>query len=152
MWLRREMVERRGWLTAEEFNAGLSIAQFMPGPNVFNFMAAVARHQRGTAGVVVSAVAIMAAPLVLVMILGTLYAQYGDLPAARAAMRGIAPVAAGIMLSFGLKTASSPALRSPIVLVAILTFGVVVWFRLSLPMVMLTMAPLGILIAARRIR
>jgi chromate transporter len=152
MWLRREMVERRQWLTAEEFNAGLSIAQFMPGPNVFNLMAAVARHLRGTPGVVVSSVAIMTAPFFFVIVLGTLYARYGDLPAAKAAMRGIAPVAAGIMLSFGLKTASSPALRSPIVIVAILTFGVVVWFRLSLPVIMLTMAPLGILIAARRVR
>ncbi len=152
VWLRRLMVEERHWLTAEEFNNGLSIAQFMPGPNVFNLIAAVSRHLRGTTGMVVSSIAIMTVPLIFVLILGTLYAQYGDLPAVKNAMRGISPVAAGLMLSFGLKTAAAPGLRNPIAIVAVLTFVAVVVFRLSLPVVLVTMGPLGVLMASRRVR
>jgi chromate transporter len=152
VWLRRLMVEERGWLTAEEFNNGLSIAQFMPGPNVFNLIAAVSRHLRGTTGMVVSSIAIMTVPLIFVLILGMLYAQYGDVPAVKNAMRGIAPVAAGLMLSFGLKTAAAPSLRNPIAIVAVLTFVAVVFFRLSLPVVLATMGPLGVLVASRRVR
>ncbi len=152
VWLRHTLVEQYGWLSAEEFNEGLSIAQFMPGPNVFNLMAAVSRHLRGIRGVIVSTVGIMTMPFIFVLILGSLYERYGDLPAVQHAMHGIAPVAAGLMLAFGVKTASSPSLRNPIALVSVLTFIAVAFFRVSLPVALAMMAPLGIAIAWRRIR
>ncbi len=31
-WARRAIVERRRWMSAEEFNEAFSLAQFLPGP------------------------------------------------------------------------------------------------------------------------
>jgi chromate transporter len=151
VWLRQVMVEQKRWLSAEEFNEAMSVSQFLPGPNVFNLMVVLARRMHGVPGVALSALAIMAMPFLFALALGTLYVRYGDLPAARLAMRGIAPVAAGLMLSMGVKIAEAPGLRSPLALVAVLTFVAVAFVRVPLPLVLLTMAPLGVVIALRRV-
>ncbi len=149
VWLRRIFVEKNRWLTADDFNDALSLSQFLPGPMVFNYIVIIGRHFHGLRGILVSSVALMAMPLVFAIILGTLYARYGEMPAIQGVLRGIAPVAAGLLLSFGFKTALSPTLRSPLAIVAVITLVVVGFFRVSLPMVMLIIAPLSILLAAR---
>ena len=36
-WARRMIVERRRWMTADEFNDAYALCNFLPGPNVVNF-------------------------------------------------------------------------------------------------------------------
>ena len=55
---------------------------------------------------------------------------------------------AGLMLTLGLKVAASPALRNALAGVGLLTFFAVGFLRLGLPVVLATMVPLGILVAA----
>jgi chromate transporter len=150
VWLRRMLVEKNRWLAADDFNDALSLSQFLPGPMVFNFIVVIGRHFHGLRGILISSFALMLMPFIFALILGTLYDRYGEVPAIQGVLRGIAPVAAGLLLSFGCKTAMSPVLRSPLALMAILTFIVAGYLRLSLPMVMLIIAPLSIALAASR--
>ncbi len=150
VWLRRILVEKNRWLTADDFNEALSLSQFLPGPMVFNFIVVIGRHFHGLRGILVSSIALMLMPFMFALMLGALYNLYGAMPAIQGVLRGIAPVAAGLLLSFGCKTAMAPALRSPLAVVAVLTFVAVAFFRVSLPMVMLIIAPASILLAARR--
>ncbi|MFN0301671.1 MAG: chromate transporter [Burkholderiales bacterium] len=150
VWLRRIFVEKNRWLTADEFNDALSLSQFLPGPLVFNYIVIIGRHFHGLRGILVSSFALMAMPFVFALVLGTVYAGYGDIPAIKGVLRGIAPIAAGLLLSMGFKTALSPVLRSPLAIIAVLTFVAVALFRVSLPMVMLVIAPASILLAASR--
>lgn len=150
VWLRRALVERRRWLTADEFNEALSLGQFLPGPNIFNVLALLGRHFHGLRGIAVMTVAIMLAPMVFAMILGALYVQYGELPAVKALMRGVAPVAAGLVLTLGLKTALSKLLRNEIAILSVLTFVAVALLRFGLPATMAVMGPLAVLVAWRR--
>lgn len=152
VWMRFMLVERRGWLTAEEFNDALSISQFLPGPNVFNLLVVLGPRFGGWKGIVASTVGIMAMPFLFAIAVGTLYALFGDQPWAKAAMRGIAPVAAGLMLSLGIKIALSPSLRSVLAIYALATFVAVAHFRVSLPLLLATLAPLSILTAWLRTR
>ena len=150
VWMRYMLVEQRRWLAAEEFNDALAISQFLPGPNVFNLLVVLAPRFRGLAGVIAATIAIMAMPFLFAIAVGTLYTLYGDQPTAKAAMNGVAPVAAGLMLSLGVKTAMAPSMRGVLALFAIATFVAVAWFRISLPMVLITLAPLAVLVAWRR--
>ncbi|MSQ21408.1 MAG: chromate transporter [Betaproteobacteria bacterium] len=152
VWLRRMLVEKNRWLAADDFNDALSLSQFLPGPMVFNFIVVIGRHLHGLPGILVSSFALMLMPFIFALILGSLYNLYGQLPAIQGVLRGIAPVAAGLLLSLGCKTAMSPILRSPLAIMAILTFAAAGIFRVSLPMVMLIIAPLSILLAASRKR
>jgi chromate transporter len=150
VWLRRIFVEKNRWLAADDFNDALSLSQFLPGPLVFNYIVIIGRHFHGLRGMIASSIALMTMPFVFAITLGTLYARYGDMPAIQGVLRGIAPVAAGLLLSLGFKTASSPVLRSPLALFAVLTFVAVAFFRVSLPMVLIVIAPVSIFYAASR--
>lgn len=151
VWLRRSFVEKHGWLTADEFNEALSLCQFLPGPMVFNYIVIVARHFHGLTGMLVCSVAVMLMPFLFAVLIGALYARYGDAPDAQGLMRGIGPVAAGLVLSLGVKTAASPAMRSLLATFAVVTFVAVAFFRLSLPVVFITIVPLAVAAAALRV-
>src|SRR3954470_20219404 len=49
-WARRMLVEQRGWLSESEFIEVLSLAQFLPGPNIVNVSIIVGRRFHGVAG------------------------------------------------------------------------------------------------------
>lgn len=151
VWMRYMLVEQRRWLTADEFNDALSISQFLPGPNVFNLIVVLGPRFGGAKGIVASTLGIMALPFVFAIGIGALYSLYGDQPAAKAAMRGVAPIAAGLMLALGFKVALSPTLRSVLALFAVATFIAVAYFRVSLLGVLVTLAPLAIFVAWRRL-
>jgi len=150
-WLRRTLVEQRRWLTPDEFNDALAFSQFLPGPLAFNLIVVVGRRFHGARGILVSTVAIMVAPMFYSCAVGALYARFGDLPVVQDAMRGVAPVAAGLMLTFGIKTAAARSLRSTLAIVVAVTFVLVVWFRLGLFVVLLSVIPLSLILSARRI-
>ncbi len=150
VWLRRTFVEKHGWLSADEFNEALSLCQFLPGPMVFNYIVIVARHFHGVVGMLVSSIAVMLMPFVFAVLVGSLYARYGDLPDVQGLLRGVGPVAAGLVLSLGAKTAAAPAMRNALAVFALVTFVAVAFFRVSLPMVFVTIVPLAILAAALR--
>lgn len=151
VWLRRTFVEKHGWLSADDFNEALSLCQFLPGPMVFNYIVIVARHFHGLIGIVVCSVAVMLMPFLFAVLVGVLYARYGDAPDVQGLMRGLGPVAAGLVLSLGVKTAFAPAMRSPLAVFAVVTFVAVAFFRISLPLVFITIVPLAIAAAAVRV-
>ena len=49
-WSRRMLVEKRQWMTAEEFNDAYALCQFLPGPNVVNLSVVFGQRIRGPAG------------------------------------------------------------------------------------------------------
>src|SRR6478736_2961321 len=80
-WARRMIVERRGWMTAEEFNEAFSLAQFLPGPNVVNFSVVFGSRFGGAPGAVVALLGLLGPPVAIITVLAVLYARYGDVAA-----------------------------------------------------------------------
>ena len=54
-WARRMIVDKRGWMTADEFNESFALAQFLPGPNVINFSVVFGSRFGGARGAAVAA-------------------------------------------------------------------------------------------------
>src|SRR5882672_3721897 len=77
-WARRMIVEQRRWMTTEEFNEAFALSQFLPGPNLVNFSVVFGLRFGGPLGAVVTLAGLMGPPLVIVTILGVLYARFGD--------------------------------------------------------------------------
>jgi chromate transporter len=97
-WARRMAVDERKWMTAPEFNEVFALCQFLPGPNVMNFAVAFGSRVRGVPGAVVASLGLCGPALVLMMILGMLYARYGDLPELQRFLGGVTTAAAGLTL------------------------------------------------------
>jgi chromate transporter len=99
----RELVDRRGWLTRDEFVDAYSVAQLLPGPNVVNLALMLGDRFFGWRGALAALGGMLLAPLVLVLALAASYNRLADVPLVAGALRGMGAVAAGLMLAMGLK-------------------------------------------------
>ena len=101
--VQRELVENKRWMTRDEFIEDWSVSQILPGPNVINMALIVGGRYFGLKGARVGLAGMIAVPLVLVVVLALIYSQFADHPGVAGALRGMGAVAAGLILSTGIK-------------------------------------------------
>jgi chromate transporter len=88
-------------------------------------------------------------PFFIVIGLGALYQQYGNFPSVNSMLRGVSAVAAGLILSTGLKMALDLRNRPLLLICSGLVMVGIIALRWPLPVVMLGLAPLSMFLAAR---
>lgn len=148
-WSRRMMVEERRWLTPEQFNEAYALCSFLPGPNIVNFSVIFGSRVRGPLGGLVALVGLLGPPMLLIIIIGALYAHYGDLPALRRALIGVTAAAAGLIMSTVAKMAL-PLFRNRAVggpVIALATFGAIGIAQWPLPIVLVVVLPISLALA-----
>jgi chromate transporter len=102
-----ELVDRKRWLTREEFVEDWAVAQIMPGPNVVNLALMIGGRYFGLRGALAALAGMLAAPLVVVLLLALVYRHFADDPNVAGALRGMSAVAAGLISATGLRLATS---------------------------------------------
>jgi chromate transporter len=146
---RRLIVERRGWLDAQEFADLLGLCQILPGGNIINLSVAVGLQFHGPFGAFACVMALISVPAVLVVGVGSLYAEYAHVPVVRNLFAGVAAAAAGLLIAMALRLAQ-PLARTPLLaLLGLACFAAIALLRLPMLPVVLVLAPLGVLIARR---
>lgn len=105
--VQRVLVEQKRWLTREQFIETLSLAQVLPGPNVCNVALIIGDRFFGWRGAFAALGGMMLLPMVIVLVVAALYAQYAADPVVAGAFRGMSAVAAGLILGTALKLASA---------------------------------------------
>ena len=105
--VQRELVERKRWLSNDEFIEDWAVAQVMPGPNVINLALMIGGRYFGLPGALAALAGMLAIPLVVVLLLALLHARYGEHAAVAGALRGMAAVSAGLIAATGLKMAGA---------------------------------------------
>lgn len=141
---RRMLVEERRWLSDEEFTDVMSLCQFLPGPNIVNITVCVGARFHGVKGALAAFAGLMCGPFVVVLVLGSLYTHYRELPAVSGAFRGLSAAAAGLIVAMGLKMSASRRLRSAMAAFAVITFLGIAVARLPLVVLLLGAAPLSV--------
>jgi chromate transporter len=114
--MHRFLVDQHHWLTQEQFNQSIALAQAAPGPNVL-FVALMGWHvgmnagSTGAAlfGVLVTMVGIMAPSTIITYTAARWGHRNRDLRAVRAFKQGMAPVVIALLLSTAWIMASSAA-------------------------------------------
>ncbi|WP_309683929.1 chromate transporter [Polaromonas sp.] len=101
--VQRELVEKKRWMTREEFIEDWAVAQIMPGPNVVNLSLMIGARYFGIQGALAALAGMLTVPLVLVLLLALVYAQFAGHPGVAGALRGMGAVAAGLIAATGLK-------------------------------------------------
>lgn len=99
----RELVEKKGWLTDDEFVEDWSVAQMLPGANIINLAMVLGNRYFGLRGAVTAVAGMMIAPLFLLIGLAVVYAQFADNPHVVGALRSMGAVVAGLIAATGLK-------------------------------------------------
>ena len=114
-------------------------------PQHLNFSVIFGSRFRGPLGGVTALVGLLGPPFVLVMIIGALYAHYGDLPTLRRMLIAVASAAAGLMMATVAKMAGplfqNRSVTGPLPLATFVAIGVMHW---PLPLVLAVLLPLSI--------
>jgi len=96
-YMRRDLVDRHRWISAEEYDEGLAIATACPGPLAYQLGAYCGYITHGTFGALAVAVAFAAAPFAIVVAVAALYVKYGSTWELRAIFYGAGPVVIAII-------------------------------------------------------
>ena len=97
--MRREVVERRGWLTDQQMVDLVGITNLIPGPNSTEMAMHVGRLRAGGRGLVVAGMSFILPAATIVLVLAWAYVEYGATPTGEALLYGVKPVIIAIVLA-----------------------------------------------------
>ncbi|QWE25505.1 chromate transporter [Polynucleobacter sp. AP-Elch-400A-B2] len=138
------LVEKRKWLSADEFMAYLAISQTMPGLNSVNLAVLAGDHLRGWRGAVIATLGLIFPGSLLVLGFGMIYASAADHPSINFILAGIAAAATGLLAAITYKIGDAHWRHVKSLAIIVVTFILMSIFKLSLPYVILIMAPISL--------
>jgi chromate transporter len=138
------VVERKRWLTTEEYASLLGLGQVLPGANLINLTTMVGDRFQGVIGAVLALGGLMAMPLLILIALASLYDRFSNLPDVHSAMLAAAAGAVGLTIGTGVKLART-ILKSPAAIIfAAASFVAIGLLSLPILQTILVLAPLAV--------
>src|SRR6476661_162014 len=96
--MRNEVVQRRKWLSEQQFLDLLGASNLIPGPTSTELAIYLGYTRAGPLGLVLAGVLFIVPAMLLVLAFAWAYVQYGSTPAAGALLYGIKPVIIAIIV------------------------------------------------------
>ena len=140
------LIEKRKWLTADEFMATLALSQTMPGLNSVNLAVLAGNRVLGTLGAVMAALGLIIPGAVFVLIAGVAYSAGDDHPLVNMLLAGVAAGATGLLAAITFKIGSNRFRHFKSLAIIVSTFVLMSIFKLSLIWVLVIMGPLSLFI------
>ena len=138
------LVEKRKWLSADEFMAYLAISQTMPGLNSVNLAVIAGDHLRGAWGAFIATLGLILPGSIFVLAVGIIYANAANHPFVNYVLAGIAAAATGLLAAITYRIGNDHWQHMRSLLIIICTFLLMSIAKLSLPYVILIMAPISL--------
>jgi chromate transporter len=123
--MRRELVDARGWLTAEEYEDGLALAAACPGPLAYQLGVYCGYARLGLRGALMVAVCFAALPFLFVTGLASAYVRLASSGALRAVFAGVAPVVVAVIARSCWRLSAKTLGRDRLALAAAVAAGLV---------------------------
>jgi chromate transporter len=154
--VQRELVEKKQWLTPDEFVEDWAVAQILPGPNVVNLSLMIGGRHFGLPGALAALSGLLLAPTVLVLLIAVAVAGFADTPVAQGMLRGMGAVSAGLIAAVGIKLMgalkNNPMGMLTCIGMGTLTFIAIGLLRLPLAWVLLSLGPVSCVWASHCIK
>ena len=96
-YMRRDLVERRGWIAEADYRDGLALSQLAPGPLAAQLAIYLGYVHHRFAGATLAGLAFVLPSFVLVVALGWAYLRFGGLPWMQAVFYGVGACVIGII-------------------------------------------------------
>jgi len=148
--MQRDLVERRGWITQQEYLEGLAVAQTLPGPLAAQLAMWLGYVRRGFWGALAAALAFVAPPFVIVTAVAALYVAFHGTTAIQALFYGIGPAVIALILRgawklLGVTVRTDRRLWAIFVVIAAVTFVV----RSEVALLFIVAGLVGVVLVAR---
>lgn len=122
----RELVERRRWLSADQYALAFALARVTPGTNVLAFCAAVGWFLRGWLGAFIAVPAATVPSGLLVIALTAAYEELQGMRLAAGAIGGLLAAAVGMMVAAAWNLIRPRLVAGNRLRIAVLTLGALV--------------------------
>jgi chromate transporter len=106
-YMQRDLVERRGWFTPQDYREGLALAQAAPGPLAAQLAIYLGWLRGGTIGATLAGIVFVVPSFLMVMLLSWLYVRYGGLGWMQGAFYGIGAAVIAIIARSACKLAKT---------------------------------------------
>jgi chromate transporter len=154
--IQRELVDKKQWLTLDEFLEDWAVAQILPGPNVVNLALMIGGRHFGISGALAALSGLILAPTILVLLIAAAVAGIADTPVAQGMLRGMGAVSAGLIAAVGIRLIgalkNNPMGMLICVGIGVVTFITIGLLRLPLAWVLLSLGPMATIWAAHCIK
>ena len=97
----REVVLSRGWMEEDMLTSMIAVSESTPGPIMVNLATFVGRTRAGFAGALTATAAVVLPSFIIILLITALLKKLLKNPYVQAALRGMKPCAAGIILATG---------------------------------------------------
>jgi chromate transporter len=135
----RELVEKRKWLTHEEYLESVAIGQMTPGPPIVNTGICIGYKLKKVRGALATTVGQAFTGTVLAIVLAVFYVKAGDSALLRSVMKGVGASVVGLLLSVVYRMSLRTLIDLKSRLFALAAFIALAVFRLN---------PIGLIIVA----
>jgi chromate transporter len=152
-WIRREVVQKRGWIEEGQFLSGLALCQIAPGPNAVNLAVFIGTTLLGAAGAVAALSAMLAAPAAILFAAGYVYFTIRALPQGAwfgTLLAGAGAAAIGLTLANGVRLTKRGVRGKTAWAIMLATAGAVGVLRIPLLWALMGAIPASLLITPRR--
>ena len=101
--MQRDLVERRGWVSEQDYKEGLSLAQLAPGPLAAQLAIYLGWVRAGILGATLVSLAFVGPSLVMVLALSAAYVRFGGLPWMQGVFYGVGAAVIAIIAQGAIK-------------------------------------------------
>ncbi len=102
-YMQRDLVERRGWVSEQDYKEGLTLAQLAPGPLAAQLAIYLGWIRAGVLGATLVGLAFVGPSLLMVLALSVAYVRFGGLPWMQGVFYGIGAAVIAIIAQSALK-------------------------------------------------
>lgn len=150
-YMRRDLVEKRGWLDEATYDRGLAIATACPGPMAYQLGVYCGYVTHGVPGALAIAVAFALPPFAIVVVVAALYQRFAGAGVVRGLFYGIGPVVVALILRASLNLGRKTLKRDyAALIVAVAACAITIALQRELVWLFLAAGVLGIAAFAPR--
>ncbi len=154
----REFVEKRHWLTMEDYLHLWSLCFFAPGINLVALTILIGKRLGGATGVVAALAGMLLPSVIITCLLSVGFQLIQHLAAVQAILKGVIPATAGLMLLVAINTALPQlktarkegilSLVADIILILLCAIAIIIW-QIPVVVTLPALAILGIVLFTR---
>ncbi|MGB3485784.1 MAG: chromate transporter [Mycobacterium sp.] len=103
-WSREMLVERKKWLSNDEFLSAMTMCRILPGSNQVNLAVFAGSKMRGGSGAVAAVFGLCCVPVLLMLAMGFVYFRFKEVPAVSGFLHGASAAAVALTVAMVIKS------------------------------------------------
>ena len=138
--IQKEVVDKRGWISEEDFMDVLAISQSAPGILAVNISIFLGHKLKGTKGSIVATLGSTLPSFAIILLIAMFFAGYQDNPAVMSIFKGIRPVVVSLIAVPMINMAKKAKLNFYTGSLAVLTALLIIFLKVSPLYILLAVA------------